>query len=145
MQQHQQLAQGQEQQSDGIDDENLTIMSNLSFPNQFNNVFHFTNDGDRDSQIQTMDTTIGDDDDMTQNLAELLANSSGDTQPFSLNKISQSQTLNGQEIQAEATEDCCRQERPILRAKLIAPPAFSAQLSSFSPNDTIHSLKHNEI
>lgn len=124
MQQHQQLAQGQEQQNDGIDNENLTRMSNLSFPNPFNNVFHFTSDGDRDSQIQTMDATI--DDDFTQNLAELLANSCGDTQPFSLNKISQSQTLNGQEIQAEATEDCCRQERPILRAKLIAPPAFSA-------------------
>ena len=115
-------------------------MSNFSFPNRFNNVFHFTSDGDRSSQIQTMDATIGDD--ITQNLAELLANSNGDTQPFSLKKIGQ--TLNGQEIQAEVIEDCCTQERPILRAKLSIPPVFSAQLSPFSPNGiTTQSSTHH--
>ena len=144
MQQHQQPAQGleHEQQNDGIDNENLTRMSNFSFHNRFNNVFHFTSDGDRASQIQTMDATI--DDDFTQHLAELLANSSGDTQPFSLKKIGQSQMLNGQEIQAEVIEDCCTQERPILRAKLSIPPVFSAQLSPFSPNGiTTQSSTHH--
>ena len=112
----------QQQQSNSGDNDNIAPIS----AHDLNNDFRFRSIFNGNDQIQIID---GVEDDITQNLLEFLANSTDNAQPIQIANVSQMPTTDGQEIRSDSTgtENSCRQDRPIFRAKLIVPPNPSRQ------------------
>ena len=122
----------QQQQSNSGDNDNIATIS----AHDLNNDFRFRSIFNGNDQIQIID---GVEDDITQNLVEFLANSTDNAQPIQIANASQMPTTDGQEVCSDSTgtENSCRQDRPIFRAKLIVPPNPSPQLSSFEADSIV--------
>ena len=120
-----------QQQSNSGDNDNIAPIST----HDLNNDFRFRSIFNGNDQIQIIDG-VEDDNDITQNLVEFLANSTDNAQPIQIANASQMPTTDGRN-DSTGTENSCRQDRPIFRAKLIVPPNPSPQLSSFEADSIV--------